>query len=237
MSSIIIIPTYNERDNIEELVNQILKLNLNVSILIVDDNSPDNTGKIADELAKKYNNISVIHRSVKKGLGAAYIQGFKYAIGKGVENIFTMDADFSHDPKYLKDFLEKIKDYDLVIGSRYLKGVSVVNWPIKRIILSLFANNYVRFITGMPLSDCTSGFCCFKRKVLESININKITSQGYSFLVEIKYHVFENQFKISEIPIIFVERREGKTKMSFRVMLEACFIPWKLRFGVKYPDF
>lgn len=233
MGSIIIIPTYNERDNIGKIVNQILELNLHVSILIVDDNSPDNTGKIADELAKKHKNVSVIHRPQKEGLGAAYIQGFKYAIEKGFENIFTMDADFSHDPRYLKDFLEKITDFDLVVGSRYLKGVSVVNWPIKRIILSFCANKYVRFITGMPLSDCTSGFCCFKRKALESININKITSQGYSFLVEIKYHVFENQFKISEIPIIFVERREGKTKMSFRVILESCFTPWKLRFGVK----
>lgn len=231
MNPIIIIPTYNERENIEALVERILGLNSGFSILIIDDNSPDNTGKIADELAKKYNRVEVIHRLEKKGLGTAYIQGFRYCLKKGFEYIFTMDADFSHNPDYLKDFLDRINDYDMVVGSRYTNGISVVNWPLKRIILSLFANNYVRYITGMPLTDCTSGFNCFKKRVLENINLDRITSQGYSFLVEIKYHVFKHQFRITEIPIIFVERREGQTKMSLKEMFVACFIPWKLRLG------
>ena len=231
MNSIIIIPTYNERENIEALVERILELNLGLSILIIDDNSPDNTGKIADELSRKYKQVEVIHRLKKEGLGTAYIQGFRYCLERGFEYIFTMDADFSHNPNYLKDFLDRINGFDMVVGSRYTNGISVVNWPLKRIILSLFANNYVRYITGMPLTDCTSGFNCFRKRVLENINLDRITSQGYSFLVEIKYHVFKYKFRITEIPIIFVERREGQTKMSLKEMLEACFIPWKLRFG------
>lgn len=230
LGSIIIIPTYNEKDNIGELVKQILSLKLGFSILLIDDNSPDGTGEVLDELAKKFSQINVIHRPAKKGLGTAYIQGFNYSIEKGFENIITMDADFSHDPKYLSNFLEKINDYDAVIGSRYLQGVSVVNWPISRILLSIFANNYVRFITGLPFSDCTSGFACFKRRALESVNLTKIVSQGYSFLVEIKYHIFVSRFRVTEIPIIFVERRGGKTKISFKVMLESCLSPWKLRY-------
>lgn len=232
LKPLIIIPTFNEKANIETLIETISGFNLGLSVLVVDDNSPDGTGIIADRLSKKYNWVFVLHRPGKQGLGTAYIEGFHYAIKKSFDLIFTMDADFSHDPKYINDFLNNISDCDFVLGSRYMKGISVVNWPLRRVILSIFANNYVKYITGMPFADCTSGFSCFRRGRLEEIDIDKIASQGYSFLVELKYLFFKKRFKMKEIPIIFVERRKGDTKMSLKVMCEAAITPWRLRFFV-----
>ncbi len=231
MKSMVIIPTYNERENIRALVPEILKLGADFHILIVDDNSPDGTGELADELSRNHSQVQVIHREGKAGLGSAYIQGFKYALKQDVDYIFEMDADFSHDPKYIPDFLEKIKDCHLVIGSRYLHGVSVVNWPITRLMLSLFASLYVRAITGLRLSDCTTGFKCFRREVLESIDLDKIRSDGYSFQIEVNYRCWEKGYRIGEVPIIFIDRHAGTSKMSKKIVREAVFMVWRLRLG------
>ena len=227
----IVIPTYNERDNIEKLTGEILGLGLDIHILIVDDNSPDGTGEIADELVKRHEEIHVVHRKGKMGLGSAYIEGFRYAINAGAEFIFEMDADFSHNPATIPAFLEKAKEYDLVIGSRYLNGVSVVNWPIRRLMLSYFANAYTRAITGLTISDCTGGFKCFRRKVLETIDLNNIRSDGYSFQIEMNYRCVEKGFSVSEIPIIFIDRHAGASKMSKKIVREAVFMVWRLRVG------
>jgi len=227
----IVIPTYNERDNIDRLVKEILALGFDIHVLIVDDNSPDGTGDIADKLVKKHKEVHVIHRQGKMGLGSAYIEGFKYAINVGAEKIMEMDADFSHNPERLPLFLEKSEDYDLVIGSRYLNGVSVVNWPIRRLMLSYFANVYTRVITGLEISDCTGGFKCFNRKVLETIDLDKIRSDGYSFQIEMNFRCAENGFKIGEIPIIFIDRHAGTSKMSKKIVREAVIMVWRLRVG------
>lgn len=227
----VVIPTYNERDNIEKLVNEIFGLNLDIHILIVDDNSPDGTGDIADILAKKHDKVHVIHRQGKMGLGSAYIAGFKYALDAGAEKILEMDADFSHNPDRLPHFIEKSEEYDLVIGSRYLNGVSVVNWPIRRLMLSYFANVYTRVITGLRISDCTGGFKCFNRKVLEVIDLDKIRSDGYSFQIEMNFRCVENGFKVGEIPIIFIDRHAGTSKMSRKIVREAVVMVWRLRVG------
>ena len=229
-SKIIIIPTYNERNNVVKLINHILDLNLNVFILVVDDNSPDGTGLVVDQLAKKYVEVTVLHRPKKEGLGKAYIAGFKYCVEKGCDYVITMDADMSHDPKYLKDSLKTIESNDVAIGSRYIKGVSVVNWSIKRLLLSYYANRYIRFITNLPVKDCTSGFICFRSKTLKSLNLQgSFRSHGYSFLVEIKYLLYKKKFKMAEFPIIFIERREGETKLDAKVLLESFLNPLKLR--------
>ncbi|MDD5772135.1 MAG: polyprenol monophosphomannose synthase [bacterium] len=232
MTAIVVIPTYNEATNITPLIKIILGFNLNIGILIVDDNSPDGTGKIADGLSKEYPQVSVIHRPKKQGLGRAYIEGFHWAIKQKPDYIIEMDADFSHNPEKIPEFLKQIENYDLVIGSRYLNGmVSVINWPIKRLIISLVANNYTRLITGLKIHDCTGGFKCFRREVLENINLDRITSDGYAFQIEMNFRAQELGYHIGEIPIIFADRHSGTSKMSRKIMWEALFLVWKLRIG------
>jgi dolichol-phosphate mannosyltransferase len=227
----VVIPTYNERDNIEKLVGAILAQDEGVEVLVVDDNSPDGTGEIVDKMVDCNSRIHVIHRAGKLGLGSAYREGFRFALDAGAEYIVEMDADFSHDPAMLPVFFEKIVDYDLVIGSRYLNGVSVVNWPIRRLILSYFASVYTRLITGLKISDCTGGFKCFRKEVLEAIELDRIKSDGYSFQIEMNYRCVEKGFRIGEIPIIFIDRRAGSSKMSKKIVREAVIMVWKLKIG------
>lgn len=231
MKTMVVIPTYNERDNIERLIPAILAQDEGIEVLVVDDNSPDGTGEIVDRLAAANPRICVLHRSGKLGLGSAYREGFRFALERGAEYIVEMDADFSHDPAMLPTFFEKMKDYDLVIGSRYLNGVSVVNWPIRRLILSYFASVYTRLITGLRISDCTGGFKCFRREALEAIDLGKIRSDGYSFQIEMNYRCVEKGFRVGEIPIIFIDRRAGSSKMSKKIVREAVFMVWKLKIG------
>lgn len=230
MKSMVIIPTYNEKDNIERLVSAILNLRQGFYITIVDDNSPDGTGKIADNLAQKHSEVKVIHRKEKAGIGPAYIEGFKYALNNGVKYLFQMDADFSHDPAVLPNFLDMLKDNDLVIGSRYKGGVRVLNWDFKRLLLSKFATLYVKIITGLPVTDATSGFKGFSRKVIESIDLDRIMSDGYSFQIEMTYIAYKKGFKIGEIPIVFIDRHAGTSKMSRKIILEALLTVWRLLF-------
>lgn len=237
MKLMVVIPTYNERDNIERLVREILVQGDDIDTLIVDDNSPDGTGEIVDAMAAANPRIHVIHRAGKLGLGSAYRTGFKYALEKGAEYIAEMDADFSHNPAMLPLFLEKIKEYDLVIGSRYLNGVSVVNWPIRRLILSYCASVYTRMITGLKISDCTGGFKCFRRNVLESIELDKVKSDGYSFQIEMNYRCVEKGFRVGEIPIIFIDRHAGSSKMSKKIVREAVVMVWKLKLGSLWRKF
>lgn len=229
----IVIPTYNEKKNLRELVDEILNLDIEKNILIVDDNSPDGTGELADELSNQYENVFVLHRKEKSGLGTAYIEGFKYALSEKADYIFEMDADFSHDPQIIPVFLEKIKEYDIVIGSRYLNGISVVNWPLSRLVLSLLASTYVRLVLGLPLKDCTSGFKCFRRRVLENINLDSVSSNGYAFQIEMNYRAYKKGFKLGEVSIIFIDRHSGSSKMSKKIIFEAILIVWKLLFGEK----
>ncbi len=234
MKITVVIPTYNERQNIESLVKIILAQDERIHVLIVDDNSPDGTGEVADHLAAATERVKVIHRTGKLGLGSAYREGFQVALDNDSDYIIEMDADFSHDPAMLPVFIENMSRHDLVIGSRYLNGVSVVNWPIRRLILSYFASVYTRMITGLHLSDCTGGFKCFSRKVLESIDIASIKSDGYSFQIEMNFRCFEKGFNIGEIPIIFVDRHAGTSKMSKQIVREAVFMVWKLKLGSIY---
>ncbi|TWJ19142.1 polyprenol monophosphomannose synthase [Geobacter argillaceus] len=231
MKALVVIPTYNERGNIEKIIPQILAQDEGIHILVVDDNSPDGTGEIADRLASVNERIHVLHRSGKLGLGSAYRDGFRYALEQGAGNIIEMDADFSHDPAMLPVFLEKIQSVDMVVGSRYLNGVSVVNWPLRRLMLSYFASVYTRIITGLKLSDCTSGFKCFRREVLQAIDLTKIRSDGYSFQIEMNYRCHEKGFRIGEVPIIFIDRHAGTSKMSRQIVLEAVVMVWKLKIG------
>ncbi|MFZ5518540.1 MAG: polyprenol monophosphomannose synthase [Candidatus Zhuqueibacterota bacterium] len=230
MNSIVVIPTYNEADNIEKLIDKILFQGLrNLDILVVDDNSPDGTAGIVEKLATLENNIYLLKRSHKAGLGTAYVAGFKYAIDKKYDYIFEMDADFSHDPDEIPHFLEAIKTCDVVIGSRYKTGVNVINWPLMRLVLSVGANKYTQIITGLPVNDCTGGYKCFRREVLEAIDLNKVVSDGYSFQIEVNFKAWKKGFKICEIPIIFTDREVGRSKMSKRIIREAIWIVWKLK--------
>ncbi|MDH4157171.1 MAG: polyprenol monophosphomannose synthase [candidate division Zixibacteria bacterium] len=227
--ALIIFPTYNERDNIEKIVHAVLPLDPRINVLIVDDNSPDGTGQIADRLAEAEEKVHVVHREKKEGLGRAYIAGFRWAIEHEYDFIFEMDADFSHGPEYIKDFLREIQEYDLVIGSRYITGVNVINWPIMRLLLSYYANVYSRIITGLPVRDATGGFKCFRRKVLETIDLDDVHSSGYSFQIEMSMRVWKKGFKIKEIPIVFIDRVAGTSKMSKKIMREAIWMVWRLR--------
>ncbi len=227
--ALIIFPTYNEKENIERIVASVLPLDDRINILIVDDNSPDGTGKIADRLAESDSRINVLHRDKKEGLGKAYIAGFKWAIENSFDYIFEMDADFSHDPKYIPDFLIAIEKADLVLGSRYISGVNVVNWPMSRLLLSYFANVYTRIITGLPVRDGTGGFKCFRREVLEALNLDAIRSNGYIFQIEVTMRIWKKGFKIKEIPIVFTDRQAGKSKMSKKIVREAIWKVWYLR--------
>lgn len=229
MRPLIIIPTYNERDNIQKLIPILMELDLSLSILVVDDNSPDGTGKLVNDMSEQNDRIQVLHRSSKLGLGSAYIAGFKHAIQQDVDCIFEMDADFSHDPNMIPEFLEKLETCDVVIGSRYISGINVVNWPMSRLLLSYFANFYTRIITGMSIQDATGGFKCFKREVLEQIDLDHVRSDGYAFQIEMNFRCWRKGFRICEIPIIFVDRHSGTSKMSRRIIYEAIWIVWWLR--------
>lgn len=226
---LIIIPTYNEKENIPRLIDAIFLNQKSVHILIVDDNSPDGTAAIVKNIQKENNLVHLLERPGKLGLGTAYLAGFKYALAKGYEFIFEMDADFSHDPKEIPNFLKAIEDSDLVLGSRYIKGVNVINWPMTRLLLSYFANKYSRIITGLPVHDATGGFKCFRSEVLEKIDLKKIKSNGYAFQIEVSFKAWRNGFRIQEIPIIFVDRQAGVSKISKNIMWEAIFLVWKLR--------
>ncbi|KUG25138.1 dolichol-phosphate mannosyltransferase [hydrocarbon metagenome] len=229
--TLIIIPTYNELSNIQKLINQLRSTYPSIDLLIVDDNSPDGTGKTVTELSESDSQIKLIEREGKLGLGTAYVRGFKYVIENKYDLAIQMDADFSHDPKEIKQFLKHIKENDVVIGSRYIKGVNVVNWPMSRLLLSYFANIYTKVITGMPICDATGGYKCWRREVLESINLDKITSNGYSFQIEMNFKAWKKGFKLKEIPITFVDRTDGSSKMSKKIVHEAIFMVWKLRFA------
>jgi len=228
--ALVVIPTYNERDNVKRISDIILDKYQSVDILFVDDGSPDGTGDIIDGLVSQNSKINVIHREGKLGLGTAYIRGFKWALERDYAYIFEMDCDFSHEPEYIAGFLEAIKEADLVLGSRYTVGVSVINWTLYRLLISKFATLYVRIITGMPATDSTGGFKCFRRKVLETIDLDAIQSNGYSFQIEMTYNAWMSGFKIKEIPIIFYERAEGDSKMSKAIVREAIWVVWRLFF-------
>ncbi|WP_215906766.1 polyprenol monophosphomannose synthase [Geomonas propionica] len=228
---IVVIPTYNERDNLEKLVRQVLNLNPALELLVVDDNSPDGTGDLAESLAAETGRVSVLHRSGKLGLGSAYREGFAKALEMGADLVVQMDADFSHDPAMIPYFFEETRNSDLVIGSRYLNGVSVVNWPLRRLMLSYFASVYTRVITGLTISDCTSGFKCFRAEALRAIDLSSIRSDGYSFQIEMNYRCKEKGFRISEVPIIFIDRHAGTSKMSKKIVREAVLMVWKLKLG------
>jgi len=227
---LIIIPTYNEIENIEKLINEIYAIESTIDILIVDDNSPDGTGEQVKGLKDQFNNLYLIEREGKLGLGTAYVAGFKFALQNGYSIIFEMDADFSHDPREIPNFLDAIKKSDLVIGSRYIKGVNVVNWPLSRLLLSYFANKYTKFVTGLPLCDSTGGYKCFRRQVLEAINLEEVRSGGYSFQIEMNFKAWKKGFQLKEIPIIFIDRAVGKSKMSKQIIREAVWMVWKLKF-------
>lgn len=227
--NLIIIPTYNELKNIQKLIPDIISRYQNTDILIVDDNSPDGTGDYIFELTKTSPKINLIKRPEKKGLGTAYIEGFKFALQKDYDFIFEMDADYSHDPKEIKNFLINSEKYDLIIGSRYIAGGKIVNWPKNRLILSRLANFYTRIVTRLPVCDATGGFKCFKRKVIESLDLNKIKSNGYAFQIEINFKAWKNGFRIHEIPIIFSGRAEGVSKISKKNIFEAILIVLELR--------
>lgn len=227
--SLIIIPTYNELDNVKMLIPDILGRYKNMDVLIVDDNSPDGTGDYVEELTKTSERVKLIRREKKLGLGTAYVAGFKYALKSDYDFVFEMDADYSHDPKEIKNFLRAIEKYDLIIGSRYLSGVNVVHWPMRRLMLSYFANYYTRVVTGLPIRDATGGFKCFRRKVLEEINFDNVRSNGYAFQIEITFKAWKKGFNIGEIPIIFIDRTQGDSKMSKKIVREAILMVWKLR--------
>lgn len=228
--TLVVMPTYNERENVPVIVPRVLAQDPAVQVLIVDDNSPDGTGKIADELAAGNERIHVIHRPGKLGLGTAYIAGFKWALARDYEYVFEMDSDFSHNPDHIPEFLAAAQDHDLVLGSRYLRGVTVINWPMSRLMLSYFANRYARIATGLPFTDTTGGFKCYRRKVLEAIDLDAIRSEGYSFQIETTFRAWRKGFKIGEIKIIFSDRTEGTSKMSGKIIREAVWRVWKLRF-------
>jgi dolichol-phosphate mannosyltransferase len=227
--TLVVMPTYNERENLPVIIPQVLSQAPGIHVLVVDDNSPDGTGTLADEMAAEDQRINVLHRPGKLGLGTAYIAGFKWALEHDYELVFEMDSDFSHNPEHIPEFLETAQQYDLVLGSRYLKGVTVVNWPMSRLLLSYFANIYARVITGLPFSDTTGGFKCYHRKVLEGIDLDAITSEGYSFQIETSFRAWRKGFKIGEITIVFTDRTEGSSKMSGRIIREAIWKVWWLR--------
>jgi dolichol-phosphate mannosyltransferase len=228
--ALVIVPTYNERENIIKLVDGVLYQDPCIDVLVIDDGSPDGTGQIADEIAAVNQRVHVIHRPNKMGLGTAYVAGFKWALQHTYAYIFEMDADFSHDPAHLPQFLTSIQEADLVIGSRYRDGrVTVVNWPIGRLLLSYFANVYARIVTGLPMFDTTAGFKCFRRTVLEAINLDDIRSNGYAFQIEMHFRAWRRGFRIVEIPIVFVDRSEGVSKMSKQIVREAVWMVWRLR--------
>lgn len=229
MKCLVIIPTYNEKDNIPVIAGQVLARDPAIELLVIDDNSPDGTGRILDEMAARDQRVHVIHRPGKMGLGTAYVTGFKWALAHQYDLVCEMDADFSHPPATLNVFLDKVGQYDLVIGSRYVSGINVVNWPLKRLLLSYFANIYARIVTGVPVRDLTAGFKCYQRRVLEAINLDRIKSNGYAFQIEMHFNAYYKGFKLLEVPIIFEERRMGQSKMNKKIVYEAAWMVWRLQ--------
>ncbi len=226
---LVVIPTYNERENIEKIIKEVLRQSPDIHVLVVDDNSPDGTWEVVEKIKKKEKRVDLIKRPEKMGLGTAYVEGFKYALKNGYDVVFEMDADFSHDPNDIPRILQELNGYDMVIGSRYCNGVSVVNWPMSRLLLSYFANLFARKVTGVPIRDLTSGFKAIRRRVLENLNLSEIRSDGYGFQIEIHVRAYRKGFKIKEIPIIFVDRRSGHSKMSRRIVWEAFWLVWWLK--------
>jgi dolichol-phosphate mannosyltransferase len=232
MKAIVVVPTYNERENLENFVSQVRAQPGNIDVLVVDDNSPDRTGDLADELASRFpGNVSVLHRERKEGLGPAYLAGFQHVLAHmDHDRIIQMDADLSHDPAYLPAFLKAAETYDLVLGSRYVKGISVVNWDFKRLLLSKTASRYVRIVTGLPFTDLTGGFKCWRRKTLEGIGLREVSARGYIFQTEMTFRTNRMGFSVGEIPIIFYERNLGRSKISGPIIVEALFRVALLRF-------
>ncbi len=228
--SLIIIPTYNEIDNVEKMIRTLFGLYPTINILIIDDGSPDGTAQKVKDLETEFSGLNLLERSGKLGLGTAYVTGFKWALDRDYEFVFEMDCDFSHDPKDIKNLLFAAQTNDLIIGSRYIDGIRIINWPFKRLLLSYGASIYTRFVTGIPVKDTTGGFKCFTRKALKALNLNRIFSNGYSFQLELNYKIWAKGLKIKEVPIIFYERREGQSKMGGGIVLEAVFAVFFLRF-------
>lgn len=226
--TLVVVPTYNERENLPLLTQRLLNLPVSVDLLVVDDNSPDGTGQIADQLAQKHPAMHVLHRAQKNGLGRAYIAGFKWALERGYEFVFELDGDFSHNPDDIPAFLEAAKNADLVLGSRYVNGIRVINWPLSRLMLSKGASLYVRLITGMPLTDPTGGYKCFRRRALEAIDLDSIQSNGYSFQIEMTHRLWRRGMKVVEVPIIFTDRFQGRSKISRQIIFEAVWMVWRL---------
>ena len=233
-NSLVVVPTYNERDNLPLLAQRLLRLPVPVDMLVVDDNSPDGTGKIADELSAKHPSIHVLHGAQKRGLGRAYIAAFKWALEHGYEFVLEMDGDFSHNPDDIPTLLAAAKDADLVLGSRYLNGIRIVNWPLRRLMLSKSAALYVRAVTGMPIADPTGGFKCFSRRALQAISLDEVNSDGYSFQIEITHRLWRQGMKVVEVPIVFTERLHGHSKMSGHIISEALIMVWRLLLQNKF---
>lgn len=226
---LVILPTYNEVEALAKGVEAVLAQDPRLSVLVVDDASPDGTGELAEKLAARDPRIHVLHRASKLGLGSAYIAGFRWALERDFDWIFEMDADGSHDPKYLIDMIDAMSEYDVVVGSRYTEGVNVINWPMSRLLLSYYANKYARLVTGLRLADSTSGFKCFKREVLETLKLSDVQSTGYAFQIEMNFRAWKKGFRVGEIPIVFTDRIAGESKMSGSIVREAIWRVWGLR--------
>jgi len=227
--SLVIIPTFNEAENITRLLPAVLSQAPNLDVLVIDDNSPDGTAGLVRDMMSVDSRIHLIERPGKMGLGTAYVRGFRFAIEERYDYVFEMDADFSHSPKEIPNFLKKIQECDLVLGSRYIHGVRVLNWPMRRLLLSFSANVYTQIITGLPVRDATGGFKCFRREVLEAIDLERVKSNGYAFQIEMSFKAWKKGFRLAEIPIIFLDRRSGVSKMSRKIVYEAVFMLWTLR--------
>src|SRR6266704_1833738 len=226
--TLVVVPTYNERENLLPLVQRLLALPVQVEVLVVDDNSPDGTGKLADELTAKHAVVHVLHRNEKNGLGRAYLAGFAWALEQGHEFVFELDGDFSHNPDDIPMFLEAAQNADLVLGSRYLNGIRIINWPLSRLMLSKSAAKYVQIITGMPFTDPTGGYKCFRRRALDAIQLDNVRSNGYSFQIEMTHRLWRQGMKVVEVPIIFTDRFQGHSKMSGHIVREALIMVWRL---------
>ena len=227
---LVVIPTFNEADNLPRIVPLVLNQDSRIEVLVVDDNSPDGTGDLADNLAEELDRVHVLHRSGKQGLGKAYLEAFRWGLERSYGFFVEMDADFSHDPDALPEFIEKANEFDVVLGSRYVDGnVTVINWPMSRLLISYFGNRYARFVTGLPVQDATGGFNLWRREVLEALDFDRTESNGYTFQIELKLRAWRRGFSLTEIPIIFSERDSGESKMSKKIVVEAVWKVWKLR--------
>jgi dolichol-phosphate mannosyltransferase len=228
--TVVIVPTYNEKDNLPSIVERVMRHPNHIDLLVVDDSSPDGTGKIADEISARNPRVHVLHRAEKNGLGRAYCAGFKWALERDYEFIFEMDGDFSHNPDDIPAFLAAAQNADLVLGSRYKDGIRVINWPLRRLMLSMGAGKYVRLITGMQISDPTGGYKCFRRSALQSFDLDAVRSNGYSFQIEMTHKLWRQGMRIAEVPIIFTDRFQGSSKMSKKIVYEALWMVWRLWF-------